>query len=170
VRRAFVTAGLLCAAIGAGCATQGDDGERRAGERLAGDQRVAVTERGSRLPPGCRPAEVAGLLGELFDALNRADRQRARALVLDPEMLGLIERPAGGHPLRLRAVIVGYANGLGQIEFRAAGRLHGKGAVDCETRRLVAVGLGLEREHMAPLCGPSQHPARATLACARDWS
>jgi hypothetical protein len=136
VRRASVTAGLLCAAIGAGCATHGDDGDRPAGGPSAGERRVVVNDRGSRLPSGCRPAEVARLLNEL----------------------------------RLRAVIVGYANGLGQIEFRAAGRLHGKGAVDCETGRLVAVGLGLERERMAPLCGRPHRPVAAALACARDLS
>ena len=163
-------AGLLCAAIAAGCATHGDDGGLPAGGAPTGDRPTVVTERGSRMPSGCRPAEVAGLLNELFDALNRADRQDARARVLDPEMLRVIERPAGGRPLRLQAVIVGYANGLGQIEFRAAGRLHGKGAVDCDTGRLVAVGLGHERERMAPLCGRSQRPVGAALACARDWS
>jgi hypothetical protein len=32
---------------------------------------------------------------------------------------------------RLTEVIVGYANGLGQLEFRLGGNLVGKGAIDC---------------------------------------
>jgi hypothetical protein len=112
---------------------------------------------------------VAGLLGELFDALDRDDLDAARALVIDREVLRLVKRPAAGRPLRLRAVIVGLGNGLGQIEFRAAGRLVGKGAVDCETRRLVAVGLGREHARTTPICG-RRPPRSAALACVRHWS
>jgi hypothetical protein len=85
-------------------------------------------------------------------------------------MVELLERPASGGPLQLRAVIVGYAHGLGQIEFRAApGRLIGKGAVQCEERRFAAVGLGAEHPgiRMAPLCG--RPPGQAVLACVRHW-
>jgi hypothetical protein len=59
-------------------------------------------------------------------------------------------------------VIVGFANGLGQIEFRASDRLVGKGAIACETRKVVAIGLGAEHERMAPLCAGGR-------ACARHW-
>ena len=118
--------------------------------------------RDGSLQSGCRPAEVARLLDELFDALNRGDHEVAAALVIDREMLTLLERPAAGRSLRLVAVIVGFGNGLGQIEFRAARRLVGKGAIDCETRRLVAIGLGAEHERMAPLCDGRR-------ACARHW-
>ena len=143
---------LVSAAIAIGCAEE---------EPSARDAAPA-REGGGSLPSGCRPAEVARLLDRLFDALNRGDRELAAALVVDPEMLALLERPAAGRPLRLKAVIVGFGNGLGQIEFRAAGRLVGKGAVDCETRRIVAIGLGAEHERMAPLCDGRR-------ACARDW-
>ncbi len=52
-------------------------------------------DRGRRsLPSGCRPAEVARLLDELFDALNRGDEEAAAALVVDREMLALLKRPA----------------------------------------------------------------------------
>jgi hypothetical protein len=171
---------VLCAAAAIGCATEppgasrdgGDPTSKRnpAATRVAAGQEIVVTEDDGSLPSGCRPAEVARLLDELFDALNRGDEQAAAALVLDREMLARLTRAAAaaGHPLRLRAVIVGFANGLGQIEFLAAERLLGKGAVDCETRRVVAIGLGAEHERMAPLCG-GRPPDGTALACARHW-
>jgi hypothetical protein len=131
---------------------------------------TTVADDDPTLPRGCRPAEVARLLHMLFDALNRGDDRAAAALVLDREMLDVVERGAGGRRLTLRAVIVGYANGLGQIEFSAAGRLHGKGAVQCESRRLVAVGLGFERARLAPLCGGRRGAGGAAVACTRNWS
>jgi hypothetical protein len=140
---AAVAVCLLSAAIAIGC-----------GEKSASRDRS--------LPSGCRPAEVARLLDELFDALNRGDHDGAAGLVTDREMLTVLERPAAGRPLRLVAVIVGVGNGLGQIEFRAAHRLVGKGAIDCESRRFVAIGLGAEQERMAPLCDGRR-------ACARRW-
>ncbi len=149
--RAAITVCLLLAATAIGCAAESPD----AGEPPDRD-------RGRSLPSGCRPAEVARLLDELFDALNRHDEEAAAALLIDREMLARLGRPPAGRPLRLQGVIVGFANGLGQIEFRGAGRLQGKGAVDCETRRFVAIGLGAVHERMAPLCG-------GRLACARHW-
>jgi hypothetical protein len=136
------------------------------GEESAGREHRA---HGPTLPSGCRPPQVAGLLTELFDALNRRDRQTAGALVIDPAILTRLRRAATGRPLRLQAVIVGYGNGLGQIEFRAAGRLEGKGAVDCEARRLVAVGLGREQTRMAPLCRHARRARGGAVACARRW-
>jgi len=149
--RVALTLCVLSALVAIGCATEAPDAAE-----------PPDRDRGSALPSGCRPAEVASLLDELFDALNRGHRAAAAALLVDREMLAMLERPAARRPLRLQSVIVGFANGLGQIEFRAAGRLGGKGAVDCETRRLVAIGLGAEHERMAPLCGGRR-------ACARDW-
>ena len=69
---------------------------------------------------------------------------------------------------RLTEVIVGYANGLGHIEFRLGGRLAGKDAVDCEEGRIVAWGAGATHEGLAPLC---RHAAATTsvLACVRHW-
>ena len=177
--RAALAVCVLLLATAAGCASgpaerDGAGGASASGatpsSTAAGGRAVLVTEDDPSLPRGCRPAEVAGLLGELFDALNRDDIDAAGALVIDRQMLRLLTRPASGRPLRLRAVIVGLGNGLGQIEFRAAGDLIGKGAVDCETRRLVAVGLGVERAPMAPLCGRSPRGRDAPLACVRHWS
>jgi hypothetical protein len=144
--RAAIAVYALFAATAFGCPGEASD---RAPAPVAAGTNVVVTEDDHSLPRGCRPAEVAVLLEQLFGALNRGDRQAAAALVIDREMLALLSRPAHGRTLRLRAVIVGFANGLGQIEFRAAGRLEGKGAVDCKTRRLVAVGLGAERGRMS---------------------
>jgi hypothetical protein len=139
---------VLSAAIAIGCAEEPSS--------------TSLPRSSTSLPSGCRPAQVARLLDELFDALNRGDHEIAAALVIDREMLARLERTAEDRPLQLQAVIVGFANGLGQTEFRGAGRLGGKGAVDCETRRLVAIGLGAEHERMAPLCGGRR-------ACARHW-
>ena len=158
---------LLCAGVAAGCATEAADTPVPAAREARG---VVVTEDDPSLPRGCGPAEVAALLTELFDAISRGDRPAARALLVDPAMIERLERPVAG-PLRLSAVIVGYANGLGQIEFRAApGRLIGKGAVQCEEGRFAAVGLGAEHSgiRMAPLCG--RRPGHAVVACVRDWS
>ena len=151
MNRAALAVCLVSAAVAIGCADEQSDRDA-----------AATPERTGSLPNGCRPPEVARLLDQLFDALNRGHRERAAALVVDREMLALLERPAEGRPLRLTAVIVGFGNGLGQIEFRAAGRLVGTGAVDCETRRIVAIGLGAEHERMAPLCDGRR-------ACARHW-
>jgi hypothetical protein len=167
--RAALALCLAAAATAAACASDpAPEPERALGAGPASG--VVVTEDDRSLPRGCRPAEVAALLGELFDALNRGDRSAAAARVIDPEMLVHVERPAAGRPLQLRAVIVGLGNGLGQIEFRAGGRLVGKGAVDCETRKLVAIGLGRERTRMAPLCDRAPGAAGATVACVRHWS
>jgi hypothetical protein len=159
---------VLCAGAAAGCGAEAADSPVGAARETRG---VVVIEDDRSLPRGCGPAEVAALLSELFDAVNRGDGPAARALVVDPAMIERLERPAAGRSIRLRAVIVGYANGLGQIEFRAApGRLIGKGAVQCEVRRFAAVGLGAEHSpiRMAPLCG--RRPGHAVLACVRDWS
>jgi hypothetical protein len=159
--RAALALCVLLAAAAMGCA---GEGAHRA------DRALHDRASGPRLPRGCRPAEVAGLLHELFGALNRGEREAAAALVIDPAMLRRLERAAAGRPLRLRAVIVGFGNGLGQIEFRAAGRLVGKGAVDCPTGRLVAVGLGRERSRMAPLCRRRPRAGGPAIACVRHWS
>jgi hypothetical protein len=126
---------------------------------------VAAIEDDTSLPPGCRPVEVAQLLDGLFDALNRRDDDAAAALVADRELLALLERPAAGRPLRLVAVIVDFANGLGQIEFRAADRLVGKGAIDCETRKVVATGLGAGHERAAVRWPPG---VRSSLGLALE--
>jgi hypothetical protein len=168
--RAALALCLVAAVTGVACASDpAPEPERplRAADSASG---IVVTEDDRSLPRGCRPAEVAGLLRGLFDALNSGDRAAAASRVIDTEMLAQLERSADGRPLRLRAVIVGLGNGLGQIEFRAAGRLIGKGAVDCQTRKLVAIGLGRERTRMAPLCDRVTVDAGASVGCVRHWS
>ena len=102
---------------------------------------VVVTGDDPGLPDGCRPAQAV---------------QALRAHV--------------GPAIRFDEVIVGYANGLGQIEMSAtvAGlRAHGKGAIDCHTRSVVAFGIGPEPEPVARLC--PQARTHATVACVRHW-
>jgi hypothetical protein len=144
---AALAACLVATVAATGCAGAAADRDP------APDRESSPTRVGADLPPGCRPAEVARLLDDLFDALNRGDEEAAAALVVDREMLVLLKQPAGGRPLRLTAVIVGFGNGLGQLALSAAGGLMGKGALDCETRKLAAVGLGAHHVRMAPLCG-----------------
>jgi hypothetical protein len=107
---------------------------------------VVVTEDDPTLPDGCRPAQVAQVLNGHF----------------------------GTPAVQLDEVIVGYANGLGQIEFAAtvAGRrVHGKGAIDCAARSVVAFGFGPESERHAPLCRPRpERRTHATVACVRHWT
>ncbi len=77
----------------------------------------------------------------------------------------LLER----HP-RLTEVIVGYANGLGQIEFRFGANGIGKGAVDCELRTFVALGAGpSDSPDIAPVCERPAYAPHAVLACVRHW-
>ena len=104
---------------------------------------VVVTEDDATLPDGCRPAQVA---------------QRLHAQV--------------GNAVRLDEVIVGYGNGLGQVELdgRAAGsRVHGKGALDCASGAIVAFGFGPVEGRIAPLCPPPPRRTHAIVACVRHW-
>jgi hypothetical protein len=113
---------------------------------------------------------VVTLLLGLFDAVNRDDRIAAASFLADPALLALFERASAGRPLRLRQVAVGYANGLGQIEFRSAGGVVGKGAVDCEARKLVAGGAGASHERrLAPLCARTTRNISGVAACVRRW-
>jgi hypothetical protein len=104
---------------------------------------VVVTEDDPTLPQGCHPAQVA---------------QRLHAQV---------------NAVHLNEMIVGYGNGLGQVELdgRAAGsRVHGKGALDCATGAIVAIGFGPEEGRIARLCPPPPKPrTHATVACVRHW-
>jgi hypothetical protein len=105
---------------------------------------VVVTDDDTTLPDGCRPAQVAETLHARF----------------------------GTPAVHVDEVIVGHANGLGQIEFSAtvAGRrAHGKGALDCPARSIVAFGMGPEPGRIGPLCPPPPRRTRATIACARHW-
>ena len=71
---------------------------------------------------------------------------------------------------RLTEVIVGYANGLGHIETRFGANRVGKGAIDCEQRRIVAWGAGASHElGVPPLCKRPAYATDAVLACGRHW-
>ena len=103
-----------------------------------------VTDDDTTLPQGCRPAQAAqALQAHLATSKVHVDE-----------------------------LIVGHGNGLGQIEFAATvqgRRAHGKGALDCATRRVVALGLGPETERLATLCPAPPRPTHATVACVRHW-
>jgi hypothetical protein len=114
---------------------------------------VVVTEDDLSLPAGCRPGSVAKIV---IDALELQNRRLH-------------------HGFRLRELIVGYANGLGQIEYKLTPPSEGKGAVDCNRRELV-VWTGdrppvLSTEEVtAPLCPqPARLPEEAVVACVRHW-
>jgi hypothetical protein len=80
-----------------------------------------------------------------------------------------------GERLRLREVVVGYANSKGQIEFRldrraddiTTTRAAGKGAIDCDRGRIIVWSVGV-----APGGRICPRPARRTgepVACVRHW-
>lgn len=135
---------------------------------MGGAGRIVVTEDDPSLPRGCGPAEVAARLEELFEVAHRGDWEAVRAMLVDPGMVESVEASAKPSRLRLRAVIVGYANGLGQIELEVVGRRYGKGALQCETGKFAAIGVGADpHPGFAPVCGGE--PRGAVLACVRHW-
>jgi hypothetical protein len=109
--------------------------------------------------------------------------------VREPEVTaGCIRRHARGEWLRLLELTVGFANGLGQIEFRVDRRAddlrrlgitgtiaHGKGAVDCATGKIVVWSMGMAAGRRDPhahfvLCPRPRTPGRAVaVVCARRW-
>jgi hypothetical protein len=97
-------------------------------------------------PARCPPAQVARVLAGYFDA---SEQRR----------------------LRLRAVAVGYANGLAHVDFRLGGRALGKGALDCETGQLVAIGAGEGDAAVAaaPVCPGKAERVRGARVCVRNW-
>ena len=164
----------MCVAA-AGCG-RGGGGGVGGGESAAGGGdaarpdpgRIVVTEDDPSLPRGCRPAEVAARLQELFELAHRGDWEAVRAMLVDPGMVESVEASAKPSRLRLRAVIVGYANGLGQIELEVVGRRYGKGAVRCGTGKFAAIGVSADAHPgFAPVCGGE--PRGAVLACVRHW-
>ena len=53
---------------------------------------------------------------------------------------------------------------------RLGGNLVGKGAIDCEERRIVAWGAGASHERRPPpLCTRPAYATDAVLACVRHW-
>jgi hypothetical protein len=100
---------------------------------------------------------------------------------------GLVEyfarRHRHGERLRLEQVDVSFGNGLGHIAYvleRRADDLrrlgiagtaaHGKGAVDCESGRIILWSMGMpagDGHEAFELCPPPRKPSRAIVACAR---
>jgi hypothetical protein len=88
---------------------------------------------------------------------------------------------------RLLEVAVGFANGLGHIEFRVDRRAddlrglgvtttiaHGKGALRCGDGRIVVWSMGMHAGRRDPhagfeICPPPPTRVRAIVACARRW-
>jgi hypothetical protein len=121
--------------------------------------RAVVVPDDLSLPAGCRPGSVAESVQAYVAARYR-----------------------GAQRVWLREIAVGYANGLGQLEFKLARRaaggpsgssapdVEGKGAYDCRRRMIVELGWGVVGPHSgtSPLCGrPAPHGR--PLACARHW-
>jgi hypothetical protein len=149
-RLSSLVASVLLAGCGGGTAAapqQATPGESRTGSS------IVVTEDDMRLPAGCRPGRVARLVSDAVDAGNRGHADR----------------------FRLAELIVGYANGLGQIEYKLTPPAEGKGAVDCEKGEIVVwTGarprpVGAEQA-VGPLCPRPDPPALdSAVACVRHW-
>jgi hypothetical protein len=208
--RTRTTALLACAILG-GCAADAE--ERReppAGAPPPATTDIVVTRDDPSLPPACRPRALALRIGDFLDAFNRGDPSAARFVAPERAPNGgwysvtegrvrhfvaydraklaryFARRHEHGERMRLLELAVGFANGLGHIEFQVDRRAddlrrlgvvgtvaHGKGAVDCSTRQVVVWSMGMptRREPYFVVC---RRPAAArdapTVACARSWS
>lgn len=98
-----------------------------------------------------------------------------------------VGRHGRGERLRLLEVAIGFANGLGHIEFRLDRRAddlrrlgvtttiaHGKGALRCGDGKIVVWSMGMLAGRRDPHAGFEicpQPPTRvaAVIACARRW-
>jgi hypothetical protein len=203
-------AALLACVSAAGCAA--DSGEPRdapASERVPDTApaaaHVLVTRDDPSLPPACRPRALALRIGDFLDAVSRGDPAAVRFVAPSGGWYSVTEgrarhfvaydraklaayfarRHAHGERMRLLELGVGFANGLGQIEFRVDRRAddlrrlgvvgtlaHGKGAVDCSTRQVVVWSMGMATRRVPDfvIC-PRPRAARdaAVVACARRW-
>jgi hypothetical protein len=149
-RLSSVAAAVVLAGCGGGTAAapqQATPGESRTGSS------IVVTEDDLKLPAGCRPGQVARLVADAVDAGNRGHFER----------------------FRLAELIVGYANGLGQIEYKLTPLAEGKGAVDCKRGEIVVwTGARPRRapagQAVGPLCPRPDPPALdSAVACVRHW-
>jgi hypothetical protein len=169
--------------------------------------RVAVTRDDPTLPAECRPGTLARRIAAFFDAFNRGDPSAVHYVAPSGGWYSVTEgrrrhfvtysrrglpayfarRHRHGERLRLVELAVGYANGLGQIEYRLerrAGDLRrlgitgttalGKGAVDCEAGRIVVWSMGMPPGRGdafidADICPPPRARRAAIVACARRW-
>ena len=205
-----LTALLACAVLG-GCAADADEpreapaGEPRAARTPAASD-VVVTRDDPSLPPACRPRALALRIGEWLDAVSDGDASATRFVATSGGWYSVTEgqarhfvaydraklaayfarRHEHRERMRLLELAVGFANGLGQIEFRVDRRAddlrrlgvagtvaHGKGAVNCSTRQVVVWSMGMPTGRRVPdfvVC-PRPRAARdaAVVACARRW-
>jgi hypothetical protein len=206
--RRRTTALLACAVLG-GCAAAAEDApESRPREPAApvAAADVLVTRDDRSLPGVCRPGRLAARIGDFLDAVSRGDpaaahfvapsggwysvtEGRARHFVAydRPKLSAYFaRRHEHGERMRLLELAVGFANGLGHIEFRVDRRAddlrrlgvvgtvaHGKGAVNCTTREVVVWSMGMPTDRRVPdfvICGPRRASRdAAVVACARRW-
>jgi hypothetical protein len=203
---------LLASAALAGCAT--DSSEPPAGasgaEVAPAVSSVLVTRDDPALPPACRPRALALRIGDFFDAFNRGGPSAARFVAPERAPNGgwysvsegrarhfvaydraklaryFARRHDHGERMRLLELAVGFANGLGHIEFRVDRRAddlrrlgvvgtiaHGKGAVDCSTRQVVVWSMGMPTRRVPDFLVCRRRAAARharTVACARRWS
>jgi hypothetical protein len=176
---------------------------------------VTVTRDDLEVPNGCRPRPVADRVGAFIAAFNRGDGSAARFVAPELAPYGgwysvtegrprrggrhfvasrqselaryFVGRHRHGERLRLLEIAVGFANGLGHIEFRIDRRADdlrslgvrtnvafGKGAVRCEDGRIVVWSMGMHAGRRDPhagfeICPPPPTRAAAVVACARRW-
>jgi hypothetical protein len=182
--------------------------------RLPAD-RVVVTRDDPEMPSGCRPRRVVARITAFLEAFNRGDGSAARFAAPelaphggwysvtegDPRRGGrhfvaerqneleryFIERHRTGERMRLLEVAVGFANGLGHIEFRVDRRAddlrrlgirtniaYGKGALRCEDGKIIVWSMAMHAGRRDPheayeVCPrPAARPAKI-VACARRW-
>ena len=178
-------------------------------------ERVVVTRDDLEVPSGCRPRPVARRISAFLDAFNRGDGSAARYAAPELAPFGgwysvtegtprsggrhfvtaqqsdLVRYFAGRHShgerLRLLEIAVGFANGLGHIEFRIDRRADdlrrlgvrtnvafGKGAVRCGDGKVLVWSMGMHVGRKDPhagfeICPPPPTPTTAVVACARRW-
>jgi hypothetical protein len=204
-----MTALLACAVLG-GCAADEDDPrDAPSGEPQAAAARavsdVLVTRDDPSLPPACRPRALALRIGDFLDAVSRGDSAAARYMAPSGGWYSVTEgrarhfvaydraklapyfarRHEHGERMRLLELAVGFANGLGHIEFRVERRAddlrelgvvgtvaHGKGAVNCSTRQIVVWSMGMPIRQVPDFVICRRPPAArddVVVACARRW-
>jgi hypothetical protein len=204
---------LACASLSLGvaaCADSSGTTERRPAR--ANRAAPVVTSDDPSLPDGCRPGQVARTIEDFFRALNNGEqgasdhvafesaagggwysltegdpRDRARNFsTRDPSALRryLAARHRRHERLRLRELVVGYSNGLAELEYRlsrraddvrswpdTASRVLGKGAVDCARRKIAVWSMATPAHpspaHTPPLCPRPDAPTSGAVACAR---
>jgi hypothetical protein len=193
------TALLACAALGGCAADARAEPDVRAG--------IVVTRDDPSLPAACRPRALATRIGRFLDAVSRGDPAAARFVAPSGGWYSVTEgrarhfvayerrelaehlarRHDRGERVRLLDLAVGFANGLGQIEFRldrraddlrrlgVAGTIAiGKGAVNCDSGSIVVWSMGMptgrdRHADLSPCPRPPKPRGAVTVACARRW-